>query len=307
MSLPTPPPAAPPPPPPNNRTGSDNRPGTSTERPPTAPLSDPSGRPGTDPSAGQNAQGGANGSSAGGTQGEPSTVHNSSKALDLDAILDAALPKPPNGKSHEGLDPKKVLDALPDEAKKLVANLRDDYRRKTTSLSEQRRNLETRQGAWLAEQESALREKMNVPDDIDIFDPAGMQRFIEAKVAQAMLAAQEPIRKANAAESRKQELATFRQEHPDLDQYRDRIVSLVAKGMKPEDAYWRAKGEAADGIVAAKQREIDEAKKAKNAQNAAGVRSTGLGSAVQPGSIQAGGPKTAMEAYKAVMARRNGG
>ena len=227
--------------------------------------------------------------------------------LDLDALLNEVLPKPPEGqKSHTGIDPKKVIEGLPEDARKMVANLRDDYRRKTDSIAQERKALQTQQASWLAQQESALRQQMDIPEDIDLFSPDGLQKFIQAKVAAAMLEAQKPLRANAAVASRREELAKFHNEHPDTSEYKDRIIQLVASGMKPEDAYWRAKGEAADTRVTAAQKEA-AALKAEAAKKAAnGVKSTGIGAAVAPGSVGGAKPKTAWEAFQLIQSRNGG-
>lgn len=182
--------------------------------------------------------------------------------LDLDALLDAELPLPPSGSKGHSLDAKSVVGALPEDAKKLVANLRDDYRAKTTALSQKQRELETTQASWLAAQESKLREQAGIPDDIDIFSSDGLQKFVQSKVAEAMLQAQQPLREKLAADTRRAELETFKAANPDVDQYKARIIQLLASGQaaKPEQAYWIARGEASKDSEAKLSTELAQLK-----------------------------------------------
>lgn len=200
----------------------------------------------------------------------PPTTPPAPAPLDLDALLDAELPLPPQGAKGHSIDSKKVVEALPEDARKLIANLRDDYRAKTTDISKQRRELESTQAAWLAGQEAKLKEQAGIPDDIDIFSSDGLQKFVEAKVAAAMLEAQQPLRAKLASDTRRVELETFRSAHPDIDNYKSRIVQLLSSGeaQKPEQAYWIARGEGAGAkeqalageVVALKAKEAEQAR-----------------------------------------------
>jgi len=217
------------------------------------------------------------------TQAAPVTPSPSAVApFDLDALLDAELPLPPVGAKGHSLDAKSVVGALPEDAKKLVANLRDDYRTKTTKLAEEKRHIEANQAAWLASQEANLRAQMDIPEDIDIFSSDGLAKYVQAKVAQAMLEAQQPLKQQLATDARKQELESFKQAHPDIDQHKVRIVALLAakQASTPEQAYWIAKGEASAALA-----EENARLKAEQAEAARGtLNKFGVGASPHPSS-----------------------
>lgn len=212
--------------------------------------------------------------------------------FDLDALLDGHLPEPGSVP-----DPKKVVESLSPEAQKLVANLRADYTRKMQALAKERQELESNRASWLAETESSLRSKMDLPADLDVFSAEGIQKYVQAKVAEAMLQTQAPIREQAIKEARTRELQEFKAAHPDLDKYKQRVVELAStKKIRVEDAYWIAKGEAA----ATREAEEQKRKFAENAAKAKVASQSTLGSARDLGDRKPAKFKNAWEAFQAI-------
>lgn len=225
--------------------------------------------------------------------------------LDLDALLDVELPLPPVGsKSHSGIDAKAVISALPEDAKKLIANLQSSYTQKTQALSQTAKGLEATQASWLAQQEATLREQAGIPDDVDLFSSDGLQKYVAAKVAEAMLQAQQPLRAKLAADTRKGELQAFKAANPDVDQYQSRIISLLAskQATTPEAAYWIAKGEASGPREAKLQKDLEELRSAQRTT----LNKFGVGSTPAPGMQgKEELPKDAYERYQYFKAQKN--
>lgn len=216
--------------------------------------------------------------------------------FDLDALLDAELPLPPPGSKGHSVDPKAALAGLTPDALKTIANLRDDYRAKTTKLADEKRNLESDRAAWLASQEATLKEKAGIPEDIDLFSSDGLAKFVQAKVAQAMLDAQQPLRQQQATNARNQEMVAFKQAHPDIVDHQVRIVALLSgkQAATPEQAYWMAKGEAAQALQDENNRlRSEQAEAARGTLNKFGVGATPHPSAAGKEVL----PKDAYERY----------
>lgn len=193
--------------------------------------------------------------------------------------------------SYKGLDARTIIESLPEDGKKLVQNLRSDYTRKTTELAKQKKSLEEREATILTTNVQALRERMNIPDDIDIYSPDGLQKYVQAKVASALHEQQAPLIERFNEEKRRDELLKFKSEHPDMDSLKAEIIETMGSdGLDIKAAYWVAKGKAAEkdsASAAVAQRE------AKKEQRQAGMK-VGVGA---PVNVKSNAPKTAREAY----------
>jgi hypothetical protein len=178
-----------------------------------------------------------------------------SAELSLDDLLDAHLGTTEN---HKGLNYQTIIEGLPDDAKKLVSNLRNDYRRKTTSISEKRKELEAREKVLLSRRtEEDLRSAMDLPENIDLYDPEGLKRYINAKAAEQVNALLEPARKQLAKDTRLDQVKSFQKEHPDIVEMKEDISKLISeKNMTIEDAYFTLKGRAYKAEMEKKNQEI---------------------------------------------------
>ena len=186
------------------------------------------------------------------------------KQLSLDDLLDRHLSGPEyEEENHKGVDYNQVLEQLPSDAKKLIQNLRSDYQRKTKSISERRKELETRENSLLTDSGERLREAMELPDDIDLYNPEGLKKYIEAKAAEQLNSLLEPARKKLAKDTRIEQVRRFQAEHPDIDKYREDITGLIKeKGMTIEDAYFAIKGKEYKQAMEKKNIEISQYRKA---------------------------------------------
>lgn len=113
-------------------------------------------------------------------------------------------------------------------------------------------------------------------DDFDPFDPASVKAYIAEQLAKLVQTAQASTTPPTSPEvqppdttmSRQEQLAKFKAEHPDVDQYREGIrMKMEEHGCSPEDAY-----------AMCKQEEADRANRAK-ADTARSIRASGGGSA----------------------------
>jgi hypothetical protein len=225
--------------------------------------------------------------------------------LDLDALLDAHLPAPPEGSKGHSVDPVSVLDSLGEEGKKLLANFRDDYRRKTQELAAKSKALDADRVQLITAREEALKAKMNVPAGTDRFSDEGADLYAEAAAARVQLELLQPEKARAIQESKVQAAEQFFQAHPDVVQYESRIVQLVTQhGKNAQDAYWIAKGEALDNFHAEQAKAAAEAKRAEIAAGAAGVRTAGLGATGVPSAAKSTGRRSLADVYHDII---NGG
>jgi hypothetical protein len=168
-------------------------------------------------------------------------------AAELDAdIFNAKNP-------HKGINYQQVISELPEEAQKLVANLRADYQRKTSNLSEQRRAIEATR-ADLEAQRKALLDSDFFQDitatadkelgEFNPYDDKSFEDRIQKEVAQRMKSMLEPMRQQQELHNQKIRLQQFKSEHPDLEDIKTDVAKVLMdnKHMNLEQAYWQVKG-----------------------------------------------------------------
>lgn len=235
-----------------------------------------------------------------------------SDQVSVDAVSTEALPPPPEGaESHKVAAPNDVIAALPEDARKLIANMQADYTRKTQALAEERRLAREAQAKFLSEQEAALKQRATVEEGIDLYTPEGLEKVIQARVAAALLEMQRPQRELIETQTREdstqQEIHAFVDSHPDIEDYRAGIITHIKSGMDYKTAYFAAKAEALEAKATAAKVEQAKAKAAKAKAAAAAVRAGGQsGSAavtLGAGKVRNTGPKTALEAFYELKAK----
>ncbi len=187
--------------------------------------------------------------------------------LSLDALIDQKFSSPEfqSQTPHTNINFASVIDALPEDARKLVHNLREDYRKKTTELSQKTKELQSREQSLLSKDtHERLAALSNLPEDVDLYNPDGLAKYIEAQAAKQLQSLLEPARQAQALESRKSQLDTFRAQNPDFETYKSGIVELIESGTvsNAEDGYYLLKGRAARAEAEVSQRELEAYKKA---------------------------------------------
>jgi len=166
----------------------------------------------------------------------------------------------------KGLNYAKVYEDLPDDGKKLIANLRADYTKKTQSLSEARKQLEADRKAML---ESGFYDKVKTASEsftgeLDPFNPSSIEAKIQAEVAKRMKEMIEPLRQEAELNKRQIALDNFKKENPDLQEYKTDIAKLLMadKTLTLEKAYWIVKGQKTTEYSRKTESELAEYKKA---------------------------------------------
>ena len=228
----------------------------------------------------------------------PSTTQTTVETpeISLDILIDQKLGAPEfaSPEAHKGINFAEVLDQLPPDARKLVHNLREDYRKKTTAISQRAKELEMKEAALLSpETQAHLAALSNVPEGLDLYSPDGLEKYIAAKTAEQLQKAIEPARQAQAVANRKAELANFAAQHPDFDSHKPEIIKLIESNVvsSAEDGYWLIRGKAATSEQARLQAELEAYKAA--ARQAGMKVTTGT-----PSQNTKPAFKTALEAYE---------
>ena len=162
--------------------------------------------------------------------------------IGLDDMQDVDLPE---GDS-KGINYKEVISTLPEDAQKLLGNLRADYTRKTQDLAKQRNQLEAERKALSESDFMKQTRELASKDDVNL-DPYNIKSFedrIEQEVARRMDQMMEPIRVQQHLEMRKIKLQQFKSEHPDLESYKHDVADVLKSNtnLSLEDAYYIVKG-----------------------------------------------------------------
>jgi hypothetical protein len=195
------------------------------------------------------------------------TVPVATPELSLDALIDQKFSSPEfqSQTPHTNINFASVIDALPEDARKLVHNLREDYRKKTTELSQKTKQLQSREQSLLSKDtQERLAALSNLPEDVDLYNPDGLAKYIEAQAAKQLQSLLEPARQQQALESRRTQLDGFRVQNPDFDTYKPAIIELIEAGVvtSAEDAYYLVKGRTAKTEAEASKAELEAYKKA---------------------------------------------
>lgn len=180
----------------------------------------------------------------------------------LDDLLNDDLSDDPAlGSEHQGLPHySEILKHVPEDARKLIGNMRADYTRKTQEIAELRKSLSDQQAAIQRDRDSLvngafnerIQDILNDTTEYDIFDTEGQKAEIKRQAAALLQEMIAPIQQEQRIAQRQTELNNFKEAHPDLtsDGVRTEVAKLlIAKPhMRLEDAYWQVKGQQAHEI-----------------------------------------------------------
>ena len=185
-----------------------------------------------------------------------------------------------SNENHTGINYKEVVNSLPDDAKKIIANLRSSYTRKTQELAEQQKIMQqhvdeiqaNRSALFDSEfnkaiEDSASSEKKN----LDPFNPKTIEDRIQQEVAKRMQDMLKPMKQAHQLQQQRMKLDAFKREHPDLDGMKKEVAKVLTdhKGMNLEQAYWVVKGKKLDEQS---RQQADELGRYKAAARSAGLK-----------------------------------
>ena len=173
---------------------------------------------------------------------------------------------------HKGLNYSTILAGLPEDARKLLGNLRSSYSQKTAALAEERRQLEAlkaevqRNKTLLLQGEGAKAIKQAALRDLkseEGFDPwsaEGIEALAEQKAALMLQKYLTAMQEEHQVNQYKQELEDFKTAHPDLmgsPSIKERVTAAMRANpdLRLKDAYWMVKGKASSEQEAALKEE----------------------------------------------------
>lgn len=182
---------------------------------------------------------------------------------------------------HKGIDYNRVISSLPDEAQKLLSNLRADYTRKTQELSKERKELEAVR-ASLANNEAFNKNVNDLANsetvELDPYDTASFEKRIQQEVARRMQELMKPVQEEQYQMRKRAQLDQFKAEHPDLMDYKEPIAKMLQENqsISLEDAYYIVKGKSS----------VDENKKLKEELSARQDRMREVGLKLSQGTAR---------------------
>jgi len=133
--------------------------------------------------------------------------------ISIENLTDATLPEG----EHKGIDYNRVLQELPEDAQKLLANMRSSFTKKTQELAEQRKALQSQMEAL---SKSGFTEKLNEVADrqteLDPYDPKSFENKIQEEVARRMREMVQPLEEQYQLDQMRMKYERFKSENPDL-------------------------------------------------------------------------------------------
>lgn len=192
---------------------------------------------------------------------------------------------------HKGIDYNKVVSSLPEEAQKLMANLRADYTRKTQELANQRKEVEAMRTSLMNSEFNETIDALAAKEvDFDPYDNASFEARIEKEVALRLQEMMKPIRLEQEVQNRRNMLDKFKQANPDLLEYKQEIADLLNsnEALSLQDAYYIVKGKAMNEKLSALEEE--------NKQRREKMREAGL--KIQTGTRGSEKPPKGLKGYE---------
>jgi len=175
--------------------------------------------------------------------------------MNLDDLLTAEIQDPifSSEENYTGMNYQEVVTGLPDDAKKIISNLRSSYTKKTQELAEQQKimhqhveEIEAQRKALLHSEfyKGVQAEAEKEVKDLDPYDPKSFEARIQNEVAKRMQEMLKPMKQAHELQQQKHALETFKREHPDLESMKKEVAGVLMKNehMNLEQAYWVVKG-----------------------------------------------------------------
>lgn len=132
------------------------------------------------------------------------------------SVEDLAGAQLPDGE-HKGIDYNKVLKELPEDAQKLLANIRSSFTKKTQEIAEERRQMQAQMEALSKTGFSEkLRETAERQTELDPYDPKSFELRIQEEVARRMREMVQPLEEQYQLDQIKLRYEKFKSENPDL-------------------------------------------------------------------------------------------
>lgn len=191
------------------------------------------------------------------TETDTATVQN--EQVDFQSFAETQTDDAILNSSHKGVDFNKVLSELPDDAKKLLGNLRADYTRKTQELSNLRKALEAeRQALVNSDFVKNINEQAQQEVKLDIYDDASVEARIQNEVAKRLQEMVQPLQNQYELNQRQAKLDQFKADHPDMMDYKTDIAKLLMtdESLSLERAYYIVKGQKATSTAQELEKEL---------------------------------------------------
>lgn len=229
--------------------------------------------------------------STGNTTGAEDTGDEGQYDAELEALIEQA-ERAERGESRKpepaGLLEGETYDSLyasaPPEVKRLMAQLRADYTRKTQDLAKMRKDLESQNNVLTQSRayEELIAASRQEVKPVDAFAPESIEARIDAAVNKRLASVLEPLRQEQQQRAAADAYSRFVSENPDLTS--DPAISAGVRqalnsnpNLDLETAYYAVKGR----VLADAQRKAVERKSLeRDAARASALKATGSGSRV---------------------------
>jgi len=135
------------------------------------------------------------------------------ESISIENLQSAQLPEG----DHKGIDYNRVLRELPEDAQKLLANMRASFTKKTQEIAEERKQLHAQMEALTKSGFSEkLRETAERQTELDPYDPKSFEMKIQEEVARRMREMVQPLEEQYKLDQIKLRYEQFKSQNPDL-------------------------------------------------------------------------------------------
>lgn len=227
-------------------------------------------------------------------------------SMTLDDLMDLSSEDYPEfgEENHTGMQPlHHWMKHVPEDVRKHISNLRNDYTRKSQELAKMRSEVEEARAAMRQQNDNIiggstakLVENIDTEAEYDLFDPEGMKAEIQRQAKLMLRDMLQPAQEELQAQQRRMELEKFKSENPEMTdpEYRKEIVNMLKTRpeLKLEDAFYIVKSKIGSTQLQKERAELAERKSRQKEM----ARLSGRGTRTRP----SGTPqfKNALEAYK---------
>ncbi len=218
--------------------------------------------------------------------------------------------------NHSGMRPLHTwMPHLPEDVRKHIANLRrshtikmQDNARRSKELDEKLAQIKEqmaleKETIYNGEFAKKISETASDETQYDVYDPDGMEKEIDRRVAKQMEAMMKPVRERLAVEQQKMKWEKFKAEHPDITspEMRLPVATLMRQrtDLSIQDAYKIVKSD----VLEKKMKEEREHASSRRQQQRQGLSKISSGASRTPTGAQQHG--SMWEAYLAAKAEHN--
>ena len=150
--------------------------------------------------------------------------------------------------NYKGIDYNKVINDLPEDARRSFATKSQELAAQRKQVADELRAVESQRQALIESDfydDIEKKSEASKQETFDPYDPKSIETRIEHEVAKRMQQMLQPLHEQHAVEQRKNQVASFRAQHPDLEDIKMDVAAALREHehLTLEQVYWQVKGQ----------------------------------------------------------------